>query len=111
VKLKRNIKNIGALFLVLVFVLQAVPKILLHNTFAKHHHDNITSKKENKNATSFELKSNCDCDDLYTETLFEENIVFSSITKHILTSQNSIFVKNNIINSFGNIDLRGPPNA
>jgi hypothetical protein len=113
VKLQINIRQIGAAFLMLIFLLAATPKKLLHDAITEHQHTKTEVQKcshhhINITATGF----NCQLDNLVVEMPFiiaiEPVFAFNEICYH----RYSELPYNNIgFNKTFTAFLRGPPNC
>ncbi len=108
--MQKNIKKYGAIILLFAFVLQSIPKIALHNFFANHKHSVCTIKKAEKKAnTTIDLKSNCDCNDLFIDTFYDGIVYTPVLTKNSFYNCNSSIIQTYYSIATINNLLRGPP--
>jgi hypothetical protein len=107
---KQKILNIGSFVLLFTFLLNSVPKIYLHDVFAKHCHKE-GKKNTTKNAEGNHIKavSNCGHEKLFTEVLYDGVVaetIFSN-TAYTLTTNTVVHTLYNA--PVSSKDYCGPP--
>jgi hypothetical protein len=110
-KIKKS--QIGAAFLMLIFLLGSMPKRFLHDAMTEHEHTKVNVQKcshhhVNIGAAGF----NCQLDNLVVELPFEISLepTFLS-TEEYNSSYNSSLHHQEVSTSFLSISLRGPPSC
>jgi hypothetical protein len=112
VKFKDNIKQIGAAFLMLLFLLAATPKKFLHDAIAEHHqHTKVEVQHCNHHHINIAAAGfNCQLDNLVVEMPFtiaiEPTFTFKTITYN---KYDDILYSNAISSTAFTAFLRGPP--
>lgn len=110
---KINIRQIGAAFLMLVFLLSVTPKRFLHDAITQHEHTKVYVEKCSHHHINIgNAGFNCQLDNLVVELPFEILLQPTFLfTEEYNSSYNSSLHHQEVKTSFLSISLRGPPSC
>lgn len=107
--IKGKYKQLIARTILVVFLLNAVPKYILHDFFANHGHVTEQKQKHTGNQTRFETNTICDCEDLFVDVVYEQPSKNYFIITPTYQTVSASFAEQNSSSHIFSLNLRGPP--